>query len=727
MPIRGIDVFVRELKLAQETRIGALADTRLGIEGHNWLRQMLLNTRDGDAVAMGGVPGALEAEIVKEVEFLRRSGITPIVVFSGLPVARKDGRWFSKDDTRAASRSSAWEQHWQRHTEQAQRGWASAPAQAQGDMVPYVMQVLQAHGVEAMRAPYSSWGQLAYLYKHETQAVHAVYASLDMVMFDVDRVVTSVSSAKSTFTWVQREHLLSKCGVTAEQAVDMCLLAGFDWCPTFPALVGDGGFSFRFAVDTVRQFRSGLNAIQMLGDQAGGGGGTTSYSDTFLRAQCIVRYHIVLMADGSVGPLNADYAPNDLHDIIGYRLPTAAYVLMAQGVIQPGVLQMAVSGVWLEFPPGDNGDAAEYRRLVTQWERDVLRRQCAALSSSLGAFYAQRKVAMHAWFEPHAETVLQSGGGGKGSSTGGRDGDEISAEALGVLGGDVSLCSVLEHSEALAAGRRPAGSGGPRSGDDTYAAVLLATAVSLGLVGRDGRRTLVGQAAVAAMRELRKGGAGRAGAEAQQWAAAAAAILLEQGALSGDKWSVSYEDALGQGPASASGAELGQQEQAHVRWLSRIAALVAMEPARRGRWELGLSRDVLAFSSAARLVAKAAASSADAACVVLARPAGVGDASRLRALRAHAPLEGTVSAAGGLVALAVLGAHGHGHGHGHGRADVAGVAGARQALDDAWALSGAVVAAAEALGLAAAAAGLRSARAWGEAALRGGAGGDSVF
>ncbi|KAJ2813160.1 hypothetical protein GGI24_006569, partial [Coemansia furcata] len=150
-------VYVRELKLAQETRISALAETRLGIEGHNWIRQLLLNTRDGDAVAMGGLPGTLETDIIREVEFLRKNNITPIVVFNGLPVARKDGRAFGKDDARPANRNKSWELYWHKHVEQAQRGWASAPAQAQGDMIPFVMHVLQGLGVEVMRAPYSSW------------------------------------------------------------------------------------------------------------------------------------------------------------------------------------------------------------------------------------------------------------------------------------------------------------------------------------------------------------------------------------------------------------------------------------------------------------------------------------------------------------------------------------------------------------------------------------------
>ncbi|PIA19479.1 PIN domain-like protein, partial [Coemansia reversa NRRL 1564] len=397
-------VYARELKLTQEARIGALGDTRLGIEGHNWLRQLLFNSRDGDSVASGGVPLALEAEIVKEVRFFRAHGITPVFVFSGLPVVRKEHRAFAKDDHRVAYRHSAWEQYWQGHVEQAQRGWGASPSQAVADLIPFAMQVLQANGAEFMRAPYSAWAQLAYLYRHESQPIHAVYSSLDILMFDVDRVITSISHTRSTFGWVLREHLLSKCGIASEQVLDMCILAGFDWCPTFPALLTDIGFSFKSAVDVTRQYGSGFNAVQMMGDHASVR--ASNYSDSFLRAYCAVRYHIVLHVDGSVGPLNADSAPNDLHDIIGYRLPATAYHLLARGIVHPPVLSMLASGSWLEFPPPDNGESDEYRRLITQWQAGVFRQQCRVLCGRLGPFFAQRKITLQTWFDPQAEVVL---------------------------------------------------------------------------------------------------------------------------------------------------------------------------------------------------------------------------------------------------------------------------------------------------------------------------------
>ncbi|KAJ2161363.1 hypothetical protein GGF46_001541 [Coemansia sp. RSA 552] len=687
MPIRNIDgmpgrthstgfatysdlVFVRELRITQEARISALADTRLGIEGHNWLRLLLSNVRDSEWAAMGGAPAALEAEIVRELRFFRTNRITPVFVFSGLAVARKDGRSFAKDDRRPAARHAAWEQYWQGQGEQALRGWGTAAPAPLADLVPFVMQVLRAQGADAMRAPYSSWAQLAYLYHHDAQPIHAIYASLDVLMFSVDRVITAISSTRSTFSWVARDQLAARCGVAPELLLDMCILAGFDWCPTFPALLSDVGFSFQSAVDATRQYGSGFNAIQMAGDAR-----APSYSDSFLRAYCTVKYHIVLRLDGSVGPLNPDFAPNDLHGIIGYRLPARAYHLLARGVVQPPVLSMLASGSWLEFAPADNGEAPEYRRLVSQWTPTVYRLQCAALCSALGPFFRQRKITLQAWFDPHSETVVH---------------DSRSAAPLpppmhiapDALPPDACIDAVLDYcakTPAAAASPAPAGH---RPAEQT--AWILR---SLGFAGPDGQPTPLGHALAAGLQALPTPQA----RSALQWPVLVAAVLLGQGLLTGDKWGVAYEDARAPPPG------VDPQLLPHIRLVARVATLCPLGP-RRGPWRLALNRDLLAFSAAARLVLKTAASCADVACLIAAP-----SSAPLQDPALPVPLDCAVDDATGLLVHALLvdyARHGPGCGARIKAAAADSIGDAPQALRDAWSVAGAVRAMAKAHGTA---------------------------
>ncbi|KAJ2547594.1 hypothetical protein EV175_005157, partial [Coemansia sp. RSA 1933] len=530
------------------------------------------------------------------------------------------------DDHRPSHRHAAWDMYWQHHSEQALRKWGTASPYAQGDMVPFVMLVLQRHGVEYMRAPYASWAQLAYLYKHETQPIHAIYSSLDVLMFDVDRVITTISPTKQTFGWIQRDHIVSRCGVASDQILDMCILAGFDWCPTFPALLSDIGFSFKSAVDITRQYRSGFNAIQMMGDHAGIR--SSNYCDSFMRAYCIVKYHIVMHLDGSVGPLNPDYAPNDIHDIIGYRLPTRAYHLLARGLVHPPVLNMLVSGSWLEFSPADNGESAQYQRLVTQWEGAIYKQLCAPLCASLGPFFQQRKVSMCAWFDPHAEILLHETASGKTQTRS----QPLAAKAAGSPRTAVSLAQILQRSsELIAASSTTSGS------DEELALAVLA---SLGFVTRSGKHTQLGAALLKGLLALGQG----SDAAELGWTTAVATILFAQGLLTGDKWTVAYED---ERPAAAG----DERQQTFVRLVSRIATLVPL-CGRKSQWRLAYNRDLLAFSSAAKVVLKAAASSLDSAR--LERIAAISDAGPAVSSKLQIPLECATNNGSGLLVHALL-------------------------------------------------------------------------
>ncbi|KAJ1965402.1 hypothetical protein GGI12_000794 [Dipsacomyces acuminosporus] len=686
MQIRQFNRYIKELKLIQETRLNALADTRLGIEGYNWLKQVLDSLRTGEPVAMGGYPLALEAEIAKELAFFRKNSITPIFVFSGLPIARKDNKVFATDDHRTANRNSAWGYYWQKHTEQAMRGWSTSVPQSHAltEAIPFVMRVLQAHGAEVLRAPYSSWGQLAYLYKHESQPIHAVYAPSDILMFDIDRVITAINHSKSTFSWVLKDNLLHNFGIGHDQFLDMCILAGFEWCPTFPAIDSEVWYSFKSAIDVIRTYRTGFNAIQAYAEHPVVK--SSNYVDNYCRTYCAIRYHIVLQLDGTVGPLNAEYAPNDLHEIIGYRLPNAAYQLLARGIIHPPMLSVLTSGAWAEFPPLDNGESEEYRDLVVGWMREIYTSDYSALCNSLGPFFKQRKVVMRTWIDPQSEFVLHEGTGSKASS--GSPIVTIAASATNVPQGS-NISAILQRSKDLVQSRPKAkGPEAQTSGktDSPDTEVILSALSALGFVSSSGQHTKLGSALLAGLRSLQ---GDRASSPTFQWALVSASILLERGLLSGEKWSVAYED------NSAPVGDANQQK--HVRLISRIAALLAASE-RTGPWKLPFNRDLLAFSSAVKLVLKTATSVIESACLIqnVGSPALSSESlGKLAELRSSIPLDGATNDASGLLVYAVLSEHVQsGNGSWERIQETIGnsISNPKGVLDDVWSLVAAVAA-----------------------------------
>ncbi|KAJ1956852.1 hypothetical protein EC988_001135 [Linderina pennispora] len=686
MPIRGFDVYLQQASLLQETRLSALNSTRLGIEGHNWLRLLLSDVRSGEPTAIGGVPQALENAISKELEFYSRHKITPVFVFSGLAISRKDNRPNLRDDRRSEQRNEAWAHYWKGHQEQAMYGWSTAGIPAQADMVPYVMHVLQRLGAECMRAPYSAWAQLAYLVKHKTQPIHAVYSSTDIIMYDVDRVVTAINAAKGTFTWVLRDSLLTNFNLPFEHLLDACVLAGVEGCPTLPPLTTEMGFTFRSAVDAVRYYRGGFATVQAYADHPQVK--PLNYADLYCRTHAAIRYHIVLQLDGSVAPLNAEYAPNDLHDIIGYRFPNIVYQLLARGVIHPQTLNVLVYGSWLEFLPLDNGESSEIHGLVSQWMRRSATASLDVLCSALGPFFRQRKISMSTWFDPANEMLLHDVSPVPGHKP---IGASLARTSAGDMGSD--LAAILQRSAETSSFV----SADPKAQKTASASLttdaFVSTLALLGFISRaDGKLTQLGRALLAGLQALPE-----QSTAATQWAVVVAVVLLDQGLLSGSKWSVAYEDA--QTPAGTNAAQ-----QKHIRLLSRIASLLPLA-GRQGQLKVRYNRDLLAFSSAARLAQKTSLSVLESAMAVqaLGEPelsqALVG---KLCELRNGLPYDFASTDASGLLVHALLASFARDGGAGcwakFAQSLGDSVADPAAAVGSAWALANAVLAAGKVLG-----------------------------
>lgn len=126
--------------------------------------------------------------------------------------------------------------------------------------VHLVMNALETKQYDCLRAPLLAWGQLAYFSRHH--AVTWCYGASDLLLAGCERVILSIDFATSTFRYVELRRVLEDLGgVSMDLFVDMCCLAGFDYCQTFPPLLESTTFSFRAAADMVRRHRSGAQAV----------------------------------------------------------------------------------------------------------------------------------------------------------------------------------------------------------------------------------------------------------------------------------------------------------------------------------------------------------------------------------------------------------------------------------------------------------------------------------
>ncbi|GJJ68247.1 hypothetical protein EMPS_00593 [Entomortierella parvispora] len=394
MPVRHLDYYITQRKLISSQPLSLLKDIRLGIDGNFWLRKIISGAASELYLpGIGGTPSGIKAAIEKELEGFKAASIQPLFVFSGLSLIRKD-KPHVNEDIKLAKRNAAWDAVNAGKMDLALSSWTSSPAVHQPDLIHLVIRILKENNVDYMRAPYGAGAQLSYLERNPKQIIHAIHGGSDILMFDVDRVITSIDFAKQSFTIISKKEVLQDLLLSDDQFLDVCILAGFDQFTTFPPLATEVAFSFKNIHDLLRQHRTGFNAVKAHVDNPQ----VAKYVDSFCRARCAMRHQPILNDDGHIEPMNLEQAPSDIHEFIGYRLPDEVYYFLSRGVITEATLNSILCGNGAEFSPLCNGETAEYRKFLTTDIMQIKAQTVALTKAQLHTFY-ERKVSILYWFE----------------------------------------------------------------------------------------------------------------------------------------------------------------------------------------------------------------------------------------------------------------------------------------------------------------------------------------
>lgn len=252
MRVRHFHSFLQEQGLLKVSKIDMLRGKRVGIDALYWLRT-ILSFADPLGPATGSVCAELGELLQQEVELLQKAGITPVFVFQGIE-PRGHRLFFQLPPEQQAD---PWHYYYNGQREMAQELFAGHRGFLGPEEEEVALQLLKEMGVEVLQAAYLATAQLAYMV--ETGSVFALIGPPSLLLFGATHAITQVDYNAGVFYWAHLNYLLDFLKLTAEQLVDCCLLAGTDYCLTFPYLnlaqfqQGSAGFSFGAAVDFIRQ------------------------------------------------------------------------------------------------------------------------------------------------------------------------------------------------------------------------------------------------------------------------------------------------------------------------------------------------------------------------------------------------------------------------------------------------------------------------------------------
>ncbi|KAG0254453.1 hypothetical protein BG011_005778 [Mortierella polycephala] len=394
MPVRHLDFYTSQKNLISIQPLSILKDIRLGIDGNVWLKKIVSMAASEQYLAgIGGTPSCMRKVIEKELEGFKAASIHPLFVFSGLALIRKD-KPYVNDDAKIAKRNAAWDAVNSGKMELALSSWSTSYVHLP-DLIHLVFRILKENNIDYIRAPYGAGAQLVYLERNPKQIIHAVFAGSELLMFDVDRVITSIDFVKQTFSVISKKAVLQDLMLSDDQFLDLCILAGFDHCPTFPPLSAEGAFAFKSIHELLQQHRTGFNAVKAYADSPQV---KSNYVDLFCRTRCAMRHQPILTDEGHIEPMNVAQAPSDIHEFIGYRLPEEVYYYISRGIITEATLNTMLCGYSAEFSPLCNGETMEYRTFLTTDIMKMKAQTLALMKAQLHSAY-DRKISIVYWFE----------------------------------------------------------------------------------------------------------------------------------------------------------------------------------------------------------------------------------------------------------------------------------------------------------------------------------------
>ncbi|KAK2744408.1 hypothetical protein FQN57_004305 [Myotisia sp. PD_48] len=408
MAICGLDEWASTR--TQTLDLSTLKGASIGIHAKYYLDLHLNHyvTKEPLLIALGGFPFALRANIEREIRALKAMGIRLVFVFDGLKPGKPDHD-LSAQTQNVRALEQAWEYYDQQQAAQVVDAFSSSGSANPEDLYAFLQRILVSEKVDFLVAPYSASPQLAYLENRPNKFIDISFGPSDIFLWEVDKIITRIDVDHSQFYYISKSLCQEDLGrLSNEQFVDLCLLLGSPYLRTFPAFETQGYVGKRVNIrEAMNIFNSGgRNAITLCTnfdeDQRVH---DLQYLDRFKRAFAIVKHHIVLHMDGTVGPLDVENSSSDIHELIGQRLPEELYFYMSQGMIGPRIPNWLTSGdVMLSLPLGAE-DTDIYRRLVTEKLHPIRTQTLCLLSNSLHRFYQTKTINVTTWYESKLDSI----------------------------------------------------------------------------------------------------------------------------------------------------------------------------------------------------------------------------------------------------------------------------------------------------------------------------------
>jgi 5'-3' exonuclease len=388
--------------LIYNTKVESLRGMKIALDATCWLRSIQM-LKDPYADALGGCSPGLFGAVSKELENIAKLNIQPIFVFDGM-VPPLQHQMFQQSPG-VQHLENAWTALANNKDAEAQKSFAVATSRINSDICHFVFHFLRSKGYECIRAPYTAGPQLAHMASNNI--VQAVLGQPGLLLYGVKKVLLSMDFSKNLVEWVELDYILHQWGINKSQFTEVCLLAGTEYCLTYPFLnldyfqQGGSNFSFQSAVELIKQmplagWMGNFPSEEMKADHVNG----------YCVCKSLIQHTPVLnMKDLEVEPFTSP-VPSDFSTLIGERLPQSVYALLAAGHLSYRLPSVLCTGEWNDRQP-PLIDSLEYRALLVELE-EYRAKTVGLLTAALPGHFKTKTITSKSYFEKEPRELLVS-------------------------------------------------------------------------------------------------------------------------------------------------------------------------------------------------------------------------------------------------------------------------------------------------------------------------------
>lgn len=400
MRVRHLQTHLHDQNLVLQGKLSDIHSLVVGIDAVFWLRSIQA-LKDPFADALGGVPPGIFGYVDRELERFRRAGINPVFVFQGMAPSPQHPlvSWMEQHT------DMAWAYLAKGHKADAQKCFAVCTSRINADFVYFIFHHLKNRGFDCFQAPYFAGSQLSHFASEGL--LGAVFGPPGLLLYGVPKVIINFDFQRSSFDWLDLNYILSTWDIELNVFRDACILAGTDYCLTYPFLGQMAERGNRFSFDVALSVLKQLPMINWL-DHFPSSDMRQEHLDGYCISKVLLHHNPILhLQDQVVRPLShgddsgrVPDVPKDFSVIMGERLPNSLYLLMCKGIISAKLPQALAKGEWTDKTQ-PLVDTQEYRHLLVDL-REYREKALSLVARHLHPKFSQKLIVRKVYFDANA-------------------------------------------------------------------------------------------------------------------------------------------------------------------------------------------------------------------------------------------------------------------------------------------------------------------------------------